>query len=76
MYMFKVRERARPEHQAALDQYGITEEQARVFIKGARYAKTFYMAPHVGSGTSADLIHEIGPLVGKSHFERAKVHAS
>jgi hypothetical protein len=28
------------------------------------------------AGTSADLIHEIGPLVGKSRFGRAKVHAT
>ncbi len=76
MYMFKARERARQEYQAALDQYGITEEQAREFVKGTRYEKTFYKAPHVAAGTGADLIHEIGPLVGKSRLGRAKVHAS
>jgi predicted nucleotide-binding protein (sugar kinase/HSP70/actin superfamily) len=76
MYMFKARERARKEHQDALDKYGITEEQAREFLKGSRYAKTFYKAPHVVAGTSADLIHEIGPLVGKGRLGRAKVHAS
>jgi hypothetical protein len=76
MYMFKARERARQEHQAALDQYGITEEQAREFLKGSRYAKTFYKAPHVVAGTSADIIHEIGPFVGKGRLSRAKVHAS
>jgi hypothetical protein len=76
MYMFKARERARQEHQAALDQYGITEDQAREFIKGTRYAATFYKAPHVVAGTSADLIHEIGPLIGKSRIGRAKVHAT
>jgi hypothetical protein len=76
MYMFKARERARQEHQAALDQYGITNEQAREFLKGSRYAKTFYKAPHVMAGTSADIIHEIGPLVGKGPLGRAKVHAT
>jgi len=76
MYMFKARERARHEHQAALDQYGITDEQARAFLKGSRYGETLYKAPHVVAGTSADLIHEIGPLVGKSRFGRAKVHAA
>jgi len=74
--MFKARERARQEHQAALDHYGITEEQARAFLKGTRYGKTFYKAPHVVAGTSADIIHEIGPLVGKSRLDRAKVHAA
>ena len=76
MYMFKARERARQEHQAALDKYGITDEQAREFLKGSRYGKVFYKAPHVVAGTSADLIHEIGPLIGKSRFGRAKVHAA
>lgn len=76
MYMFKARERARQEHQAALDQYGITEEQAREFLRGSRYAKTFHKAPHVVAGTSADLIHEIGPLIGKSRLGRARVHSA
>jgi hypothetical protein len=75
MYMFKARERARQEHRAALDEYGITEEQAREFLKGSRYANSFYKAPHVVAGTSADLIHQIGPLVGKGPLGRAKVHA-
>jgi predicted nucleotide-binding protein (sugar kinase/HSP70/actin superfamily) len=74
MYMFKARERARQEYQDALTHYGITEEQAREFIEGTRYAKTFYKAPHVAAGTGADLIHEIGPLVGKGRMGRAKVH--
>jgi hypothetical protein len=76
MYMFKARERARQEYQAALDQYGITEEQARQFLRGSRYAKTFYKAPHVVAGTGADVIHEIGPLIGKGSLGRAKVHAA
>ena len=76
MYMFKARERARKEHQEALDKYGITEEQAREFLKGSRYSKAFYKAPHVVAGTSADLIHEIGPLIGKGRLGRAKVHAT
>ncbi len=76
MYMFKARERARLEFQAALDQHGITEEQAREFVKGTRYEHPFYKAPHRAAGTGADLIHEIGPLVGKGRLGRAKVHAS
>ena len=75
MYMFKARERARQEYQDALAQYGISEAQARAFIEGSRYAKTFYKPPHVVAGTGADLIHEIGPLVGRGPLGRAKVHA-
>ena len=77
MYMFKARERARQEYQDALAHHGITEEQAREFLeKNRRYTGTFYKAPHVVAGTGADLIHEIGPLVGKSRIGRAKVHAA
>jgi predicted nucleotide-binding protein (sugar kinase/HSP70/actin superfamily) len=75
MYMFKARERARKEHQEALDQHGITEEQAREFLRGSRYGRSLYKAPHIKAGTSADLIHQIGPLVGKGLVGRAKVHA-
>ena len=76
MYMFKARERARQEFEDALAHHGITEAQAREFIEQhPRYGRTFYKAPHVVAGTGADLIHEIGPLVGKGRLGRAKVHA-
>jgi hypothetical protein len=77
MYMFKARERARIEFKDTLAHYGITEEQAREFLKeNPRYGHTFFKAPHVLAGTGADLIHEIGPLVGKTRAQRAKVHAA
>jgi hypothetical protein len=77
MYMFKARERARLEYRDALAHYGITEEQARQFLdEHPRYTKTLHKALHVLAGTGADLIHEIGPLVGKNRAGRAKVHAA
>ena len=77
MYMFKARERARLEFQDALAHHGITEAQAREFIENnPRYGHTFHKAPHVVAGTGADLIHQIGPLVGKGRIGRAKVHAT
>ncbi|MGB5810879.1 MAG: hypothetical protein WBG86_10130, partial [Polyangiales bacterium] len=75
MYMFKARERARKEHQEALDKYGVTEDQVREYLKGSRYAHTFYKAPHAMAGTSADVIHQVGPFIGKGRLGRAKVHA-
>jgi predicted nucleotide-binding protein (sugar kinase/HSP70/actin superfamily) len=75
MYMFKARARARKEHQEALDAYGVTEDQVREFLKGSAYGKTLYKAPHFKAGTSADIIHQVGPLIGKSRLGRAKVHA-
>ncbi|MBW2402529.1 MAG: 2-hydroxyglutaryl-CoA dehydratase [Deltaproteobacteria bacterium] len=76
MYMFKARERARKEHQEALDAYGVTEEQVREFLKGSLYGKTLYKAPHVKAGTSADIIHQVGPLIAKGRLGRAKVHSA
>ncbi|MEM7434277.1 MAG: 2-hydroxyglutaryl-CoA dehydratase [Myxococcota bacterium] len=76
MYMFKARDRARKEHQEALDAYGVTEEQVRNYLSGSKYAHAFYKAPHVRAGTSADVIHQVGPLIGKGRVGRAKVHAS
>ena len=77
MYMFKARERARQEYQDALAHHGVTEEQAREFLKNnPRYTGIFHKAPHVVAGTGADVIHEIGPLIGKSRVGRAKIHAA
>ena len=77
MYMFKARERARNEFRDALAHHGITEEEARDFIeRNPRYGHPFYKAPHVLAGTGADLIHQIGPLVGKGRIGRARVHAT
>jgi predicted nucleotide-binding protein (sugar kinase/HSP70/actin superfamily) len=76
MYMFKARERARKEHQEALDAHGVTEDQVREFLKGSVYGKTLYKAPHVVAGTSADIIHQVGPLIGKGRLGRAKVHST
>jgi hypothetical protein len=60
----------------ALAQYGITREQAQAFLAtNAHYNSPLYRAPHVACGSGADLIHRIGPLVGKSKLQQARVHA-
>lgn len=76
MYMFKARERARKEHQEALDKWGVTEDEVREYLKTTRYAHPFYKAPHFKAGTSADVIHHVAPFIGKGRLGRAKVHAS
>lgn len=76
MYMFKARERARKEHQEALDKWGVTEDEVREYLKNTPYAHPFYKAPHLMAGTSADVIHHVAPFIGKSRMGRAKVHAS
>jgi len=66
---------AQQELQQALDSHGITREQAQAFLAGSRYGKALYRAPHYAAGSGADLIHHIGPLVGKGPLGRARVHA-
>lgn len=76
MFLFKARQRAQAEFQAALDEHGVTEDEVREFIRGTRYAGPFFKPPHIAAGAAADLVHHVGPLVGKSRLGRAKVHAS
>jgi len=75
LFLFKARQRAQQELNDALAQYGITREQAQAFLEDSRYGRALYRAPHVVCGSGADLIHHIGPLVGRSPWARARVHA-
>lgn len=75
MFLFKARKRAQQEMDDALAQHGLTREQAQAFLAGSRYGSALYRAPHYVCGSGADLIHHIGPLVGKSRLGQAKVHA-
>jgi hypothetical protein len=76
MFLFKARQRAQQEMEAALAQYGITRQQAQAFLaQSAHYGSALYRAPHEACGSGADLIHRIGPLVGKSKLGQARVHA-
>jgi hypothetical protein len=75
LFLFKARQRAQQEMADALAQYGITREQAQAFLENSRYGRALYRAPHYACGAGADLIHHIGPLVGKSPLEQMRVHA-
>ncbi len=75
MFLFKARERARKEFDDSLAEYGITQQDAQRFLKGSPYANALYKPPHRTAGTGTDLIHQIGPLVGKGPAARAVVHA-
>ncbi len=75
MFLFKARQRALGEYEATLAQYGVTEEQVRDFLAKSRYGHVLYKAPHRAAGTGADLVHQVGPLIGKGPVGRAKVHA-
>jgi predicted nucleotide-binding protein (sugar kinase/HSP70/actin superfamily) len=75
LFLFKARQRAQQEMADALAQYGITREQAQAFLANSRYGRALYRAPHYACGSAADLIHHIGPLVGKSPLEQMRVQA-
>ena len=75
LFLFKARQRAQQEMAEALAQYGITREDAQAFLANSRYGRALYRAPHRVCGSGADLIHHIGPLVGRSKLEQARVHA-
>jgi predicted nucleotide-binding protein (sugar kinase/HSP70/actin superfamily) len=75
LFLFKARQRAQQEMVDALAQYGITRADAQAFLKDSRYGRALYRAPHSVCGSGADLIHHIGPLVGRSRLQQARVHA-
>ncbi|MCC7018033.1 MAG: hypothetical protein IT564_12635, partial [Rhodospirillales bacterium] len=75
MFLFKARQRAQDELAATLQKHGVTEDQVRDFVRGTRYASPGYKAPHVYAGTASDLVEEVGPLIGKTRAQRAKIHA-
>jgi hypothetical protein len=76
MYLFKARQRAQEEFQAALDEYGVTEEQVREYLREhPRMNHPFALPPHRAAGTGADLVHEVGPYIGKSRLGRARIRA-
>ncbi|HJL15701.1 MAG TPA: 2-hydroxyglutaryl-CoA dehydratase [Sandaracinaceae bacterium LLY-WYZ-13_1] len=76
MFLFKARQRALAEFQAALDEHGVTVEQLREVAAGTHWASPFYRAPHRTAGSGADLVHHLAPLVGAGPLERARIHAT
>jgi hypothetical protein len=76
MFLFKARQRAREEYDAALAEHGVTEAQVRAFLDAhPGYESPFFKAPHRAAGSGADLVHHVAPLVGKGRLGRAAVHA-
>ncbi|MEM9068666.1 MAG: 2-hydroxyglutaryl-CoA dehydratase [Myxococcota bacterium] len=76
MYLFKAKQRAREDFTKTLEEYGVTEEQVREFAKGRHYQSPLRVPVHRSAGTATDLIHEVGPLIGKGPLGRARVHAT
>jgi predicted nucleotide-binding protein (sugar kinase/HSP70/actin superfamily) len=72
MFLFKAKQRAQQEMEAALEQHGVTLEQVREFLANSRYANPLHKAPHRAAGSAADLVHEVAPLIGKGPLGRAR----
>lgn len=71
MYMFKARLAAEEEYRKTLADCGVTEAQVRGFLaKHPRYASSLHKAPHRANGSTADLVHEVAPLITQSRARR------
>jgi predicted nucleotide-binding protein (sugar kinase/HSP70/actin superfamily) len=70
MYLFKARQAAQAEYQAALDKFGTTAEAVQAFLDAnPRFASGLHRAPHAAGATAADRLHEIAPYLGKSAWQ-------
>ncbi len=77
MYMFKARIAAEEELKKAYEDTGVTEAEVRAFLEAnPKYASPLHHSPHVGAGSAANLVYEVGALIKQSRLERAKIAAS
>ena len=66
MQLFKAKMAARKEFDEALEKYGITEAELKDYVeKHPKYSNPLHYSPHRAGCTAADLVHEIGPRVGR-----------
>ncbi len=71
MFLFRARERAREEFEAALKTHGVTAEAVAAFLaKHPRFASPLHKSPHTVAGSAADLVHEVAPFMTKSFAAR------
>ncbi|HEY2515556.1 MAG TPA: 2-hydroxyglutaryl-CoA dehydratase [Polyangiaceae bacterium] len=71
MFLFKAKQAAIAEYDAALAKHGITREQVKAFLEShPRFGGPLHKAPHAYAGTSADLVEEIAPYLTKSRGRR------
>jgi len=70
MYLFKARQAAQVEFDKALADTGLTVEKLRSFLSdNPRYASPLHKSGHYAASTSADLVHEVAQVYGKSRYE-------
>lgn len=66
MMLFKARQAARKEFDAALEKRGLTEERMREFLAKDRIGHPFYKAPHMVGSTATDMVHAVADRIDKS----------
>jgi len=72
MYLYKARIAAEQDVERAYQEHGVTEAEVRAFLeKNPRYCSPLHHSPHVVACTAANLVHEVGPLLGQSRLKRA-----
>lgn len=77
MYLFKAKAAAQAELERVCQEQGVTLEQVRAFLdEHPRYAHPLHRSPHAASGTAADLVTEVAPLITTPRHERAAKLAS
>lgn len=76
MYMFKARIAADAELTRVFEECGVTKQEVQAFLdKNPKYASPLHHAPHRVSGSAANLVYEVAPLIKLSRVERAKLRA-
>ncbi len=72
MYLYKARIAAEQELETTLKELGLTRAEVEKFLAdNPEYASALHHSPHTVCGSSADLIHEIAPLIKMTRGERA-----
>jgi predicted nucleotide-binding protein (sugar kinase/HSP70/actin superfamily) len=76
MYMFKARIAADAELERTFVECGVTREQVQAFLDAnPKYKSPLHHAPHKVAGSSANLVHEVAPLIKLSATTRAGIKA-
>jgi len=71
MYLFKARQAAVEDFEAALEKTGLTVEKLRAFLKeNPKYGSGLHKSPHYAASTPADLVFEVAEVIGLSRAQR------
>ena len=64
MMLFKAKQHAQAEVEAACEKWGVTHEEVREFVaRHPEMSSALYSPPHVAGSTAANMVHAAGPLM-------------